>query len=92
MADFASKQTNNSLPPHRYTSKVLIGNWYEERCDPENKSAFVADIEKFDNLKLYEKYNEANKANIVFSFIFDYIIGIAKSRIIIRSSYLSLSQ
>ena len=61
MADFASKQTNNTLPPHRYTSKVLIGNWYEERCDPKNKSKFATDIEKFDNLKLYEKYNEANK-------------------------------
>ena len=46
----------------------MIGNWYEERSDPENKSAFAADMEKFDNLKLYEKYNQANKANIVYFF------------------------
>ena len=27
------------MPPNKYNSKILIGNWYEERCDPESKNS-----------------------------------------------------
>ena len=30
--DFTYKQT--SMPDHSYKAKTLIGNWFEERCDP----------------------------------------------------------
>jgi len=31
--DFTYKQT--SMPDHNYKPKTLIGNWFEERCDPK---------------------------------------------------------
>ncbi len=35
--DFTYKQT--SMPDNKFKAKTLIGNWFEERCDPSCEQA-----------------------------------------------------
>jgi hypothetical protein len=37
--DFIIKQTSNDHFNNPYQANVLIGNWYEQRCDPGDKHA-----------------------------------------------------
>ena len=36
--DFIVKQTSDY--PSQYKAKTLVGNWYEERCDPQREDNF----------------------------------------------------
>ena len=37
----------------KYTTKTLLSNWYEERCDPQSRNSITYNI---------PKYNDYNKA------------------------------
>ncbi len=37
----------------KYSTKTLLSNWYEERCDPKSRNAITYNL---------PKYNDYNKA------------------------------
>jgi hypothetical protein len=48
--DFIVKQTSDY--PSEYKAKTLVGNWYEERCNPQ----------KTENYHFYKERKDLNEA------------------------------
>ncbi|CAD8087992.1 unnamed protein product [Paramecium sonneborni] len=44
--EFILQQTSH--PEKKYNSKTLIGNWYEERCEPKSKYSTFYQEQKFE--------------------------------------------